>query len=158
MNSEEFKSYHRNGEIAYVYNNIIVGGNIVGAECKRWYNNAQIKERQKWRYNNMSSEYKSWYKNGQIEKHFYSVDEYIIGEYKKWYNNGEIHKHMYYYNGGQVSHRVWVALIKFQRAYRTRRALKKYFASRGFVEWWYSPTVRGGILAKQELLDMVSKI
>ena len=47
---------------------------------------------------------------------------------------------------------------KLQRSFRIKRGLKKYFLSRAFVEWWYSPTVKGGMLAKKELTNFVNKM
>ena len=50
------------------------------------------------------------------------------------------------------------AIKKLQRNVRIECALRKYFRSREYVEWWYHPDRRGGHHAKKELSDMFDEL
>ena len=75
--------------------------------------------------------------------------------------NDQLKTHGFYKNGYKVCNLnddTVRSIIKFQRSYRIHSALNKYFASRTFVEWWYSPTVKGGMLSKKEILSTISEM
>ena len=45
---------------------------------------------------------------------------------------------------------------RVQRRIRINHNLKKYFNSRKFNEWWYSPSVKGGMLSKADMMDFAT--
>lgn len=131
-------------------------------ESKWWFENGQLHKHCYYRDGKKEGEYKKWYENGQIQEHCYYSDGKLEGEYKTWwFENGQLFRHCYYRNnikiceltGDTVS-----SIIKLQRSFRNRRSLKKYLNSRQFIEWWYSPSVKGGITSKKELADFADEI
>lgn len=176
----EFKSWYRNGQL--IEHRFYRDGKL-GGECKGWrengqlykqyfYNNGEREEYKNWYrngqlethrlyHNKEQEEFKSWYNNGQPQEHSFYCNGKLYGEFKQWYCDGQLYEHGFYKNGERVcdlNYKIIKAIVKFQRSFRISMSLKKYFNSREFVEWWYSPTVKGGLLAKQEILNTISEI
>lgn len=130
-------------------------------EYKKWHDNGQLWIHSFYKNGVFDGEYKRWWSNGHLAiQCFYRSGE-LDGEYKRWYENGQLYEHSFYYHGNEIyklNDAIVGAIVKFQRSFRIRRALNKYFTSREFAEWWYSPTVRGGLLAKQEILSTISEM
>lgn len=185
MESEikEHKEYYNNGQLSkqYLYKNDKLDG-----EYTHYYNNGQIEERGFFTNGKPTGDYTLWYKNGSRQYHVtddnknnttwryvtrwydngqmftytYYKDRRISYVHKEWASFGVLIDHYLYINGKiyVLTYRIVPSIIKLQRSFRIQRALNKYFRSRKFVEWWYSPTVKGGLLAKQDISDTLSVI
>lgn len=120
--------------------------------------NGQLEEQYYSMNGRLYGEYKEWYHNGQLRNQGSYKNDKRNGEYKEWSNNGQLSIHIFYRNGNKIcdlNEKILNTLINFQRSYRIRKNLQNYFNSHVFVEWWYSPTVKGGLLSKQDIANTI---
>lgn len=154
----EYKSWCNNGQakLHCFYKN----GKLEG-DYNEWYYNGQLLAHSFYRDNKLDGEHKQWWFNGQLFMRCFYKNGKLEGEYTKWYDNNRLLEHYLYKNNQfvcRLNDSIIHAIIKLQRSFRISRALTKYFASRAFVEWWYSPTVKGGLLSKKEILSTLSEM
>ena len=151
---EDVKKYYDNGQL---YKHCFYRYDKYDGEYKEWYDNGQLSKHGFYRGGKWEGEWKEWYVSGKKLIHGFYNNNKLNGEHKVWYFNGQLLEHSLYCYGEEICNLtddILGAITKLQRVYRIHRALSKYFSSRSFIEQWYSPTVKGGLLAKQNILEV----